>query len=75
MHAEAVRVGALPSSTGLIEDTDELNCAECEASYRLHYDKDTEGSLAYLSILAEEIILARHPHHSETIALDGLEVF
>ena len=43
MHAEAARLGARPSGTGFIQDADELNCEECEASYRLHYDEETGG--------------------------------
>jgi len=76
MHAEAVKVGGRPSRIGLMLDARRaLNCEECSAHYRLHYDSDAEVSLTYWSVLAQEIITARHPHHTDTLVLHQLEKF
>lgn len=76
MHAEAVRVGADPSRVGLIRDTGgQLNCEECDIHYYLYYDREAEESLTYWSMLAQEIITARHPHHRDNVPLDVVERF
>jgi hypothetical protein len=76
MYAEAVKVGVGPSKIGLTHDADSaLNCEECDAHYHLYYDSDAEGSLTYWILLAEEIITARHPYHTDTVALDRVERF
>lgn len=66
MHAKAVKVGVIQC---------ELNCAECHTSYGLFYDSDAEVFLTRRSVLAEEIITARHPYHLDRIALEGLKTF
>lgn len=76
MLAEAVRVGAHPSRVGLIRDTGgQLNCEECATYYYLYYDREAGGSLTYWSILAQEIITARHPRHKDNVFLDVVEQF
>jgi hypothetical protein len=74
MHAEAVKVGARPSRLGLMLDARRaLNCEECSVSYRLHYDRDAEASFTHWTVLAQEIITARHPHHTDNVVLHRLE--
>lgn len=76
MHVEAVKVGVGPPKIGLTHDGGRaLNCEECDAQYHLYYDSDAEGSLTYWRLLAQEIITARHPHHTGNIALDVVERF
>ena len=76
MHAEAVKVGARPSKIGLMHDArSALTCQECDARYHLHYDSDAERSFTYWSVLAQEIITARHPHHADNIVVDRSEKF
>jgi hypothetical protein len=76
MHAEAVKVGACPSRIGLLGDAHRaLNCQECSASYYLHYDRDAEVWFTHWSLLAQEIITARHPHHTDNVVLHQLETF
>ena len=71
MHAEAVKCGGIPSMPGLIHDSSRaMTCAECDASYHLHYDLDAEMSSTLCSILAAEIITARHPDHEQSLALE-----
>lgn len=71
MYIEAVKQGGVPSKPGLIHDSSRpLTCAECDASYHLHYDREAEAKSTVCSILAAEIISARHPDHEERIALD-----
>ena len=71
MHIEAVKRGGVPSKPGLIHDSSRpLTCAECDASSDLHYDREAETKSTVCSILAAEIISARHPDHEERIVLD-----
>ena len=71
MHIEAVKRGGVPSKPGLIHDRSRpLICAECDASYDLHYDREAESKSTVCSILAAEMISARHPDHEERIAVD-----
>jgi hypothetical protein len=72
MHAEAVRYDANPSKQGLIQDDKShlVTCAECNVKYRLHYDGEAEASATFCSILADEIVTARHPDHSSNVVLD-----
>jgi hypothetical protein len=71
MHAEAVRHDAMPSKQGLIQDEDHpVRCAECNVKYHLHYDSEAEASATFCSILADEIVTARHPDHSNIVVLD-----
>ncbi len=76
MHAEAVKLGARPSKIGLMHDArTALSCAECDACYHLYYDSDAEGSFTYWTVLAQEIITARHPNHTDIVVLNRLEKF
>lgn len=76
MHAEGVKVGLRPSRLGLMHDARKvLNCEECDARYELYYDSDAERSFTYWSLLGQEIITARHPHHTDSVALDEVEKF
>ncbi len=76
MHAEAVKIGARPSKIDLMHDARRaLNCEECDARYYLYYDNDAEGSFTHWSLLAEEIITARHPQHTDNVVLSGIETF
>lgn len=76
MHAEGVKVGLRPSQLGLKHDACKvLSCEECHAQYQLYYDSDAEGSFTYWSLLAQEIITARHPQHTDNVALDLVEKF
>lgn len=71
MHAEAVRSDAMPSKRGLLRDEGRpVTCGECEVRYYLHYDTEAEPSVTFCSILADEIVTARHPDHSSYIVLD-----
>lgn len=71
MHAEAVRHDAIPSKQGLLfDESHPVKCAECNVKYYLHYDSEAESSFTFCSILAEEIVTARHPDHSGNVVLD-----
>jgi hypothetical protein len=71
MHAEAVKPGATPSKRGLMEDMSRpVICSECSVKYHLHYDKEAEPAVTFCSILANEIVTARHPDHSSNVFLD-----
>jgi hypothetical protein len=71
MHAEAVRYDAMPSLKGLIHDESySVTCAECSVKYHLHYDSEAEVSATFCSILANEIVTARHPDHKSNVVLD-----
>jgi hypothetical protein len=71
MHAEAVKCGGIPSMPGLIYDSSRaMTCAECDASYHLYYDLDAEMRSTLCSILATEIITARHPDHEPSLVLE-----
>jgi hypothetical protein len=60
---------------GLIHDSSRaISCAECNASYDLHYDLEAEMSSTLCSILAAEIITARHPDHEPTLVLELPEI-
>jgi hypothetical protein len=66
MHAEAVKYGATPLQLGLMHDVGHpLLCDECETEYYLYYDREAQASFTSLSLLAREIITARHPDHRE----------
>jgi hypothetical protein len=74
MHAEAVKTGNRPSRFGLMHDAHKtLNCGECEAQYHLYYDSDAKELFTHWSLVAQEIITARHPHHTDTVDLDRVE--
>ena len=76
MHAEAVKLGARPSKLGLIRDAHwTMKCQECDVCYHVHYDRDAEGSATHWSLLAQEIITARHPDHTDNVDLSRLERF
>jgi hypothetical protein len=71
MHAEAVKHGATPLKPGLMHDIGQsLACDECETEYYLYYDREAKASFTSLSLLACEIITARHPDHRESIILE-----
>ena len=71
MHAEAVKPGAMPSRRGLIEDMSRpVICDECNVKYHLHYDKGAEAAVTFCSVLANEIVTARHPDHSSNVLLE-----
>ena len=71
MHAEAVKTGAIASRRGLIEDMSRpVICDECYVKYHLHYDKGAEAAVTFCSVLANEIVTARHPDHSSSVSLD-----
>lgn len=71
MHAEAVRYDAMPSKRGLLHDESRpVKCDECNVRYYLHYDRYAEASVTFCSILADEIVTARHPDHSGNVVLD-----
>jgi len=71
MHAEAVKPDAMPSKRGLIEDMSRpVTCGECNVKYHLHYDKEAEAAVTFCSILADEIVTARHPDHNDNVVLD-----
>ena len=71
MHAEAVRYDDMPSRRGLIQDEGyAVTCAECDVTYHLYYDSEAEVLATFSSILADEIVTARHPDHSSNVVLD-----
>jgi hypothetical protein len=71
MHAEAVRQGGVPSKPDLIHDASRvMTCDECDVAYSLYYDRDAEPTYTYCSILAAELITARHPNHEQAIVLE-----
>ena len=76
MHAEAVRFGARPSRFGLTSDAHyTIKCEACLVCYRVHYDPDAEGSVTHWSLVAQEVITARHPDHKDNVVLSRLEMF
>lgn len=71
MHAEAVREGAIPSKQGLLfDDSHPVKCSECNVAYFLHYDHEAEAVFTFCSMLADEIVTARHPDHAGNVVLD-----
>jgi hypothetical protein len=71
VHAEAVKCGGIPSMPGLIHDGSRaITCAECHARYDLFYDLEAEMKSTLCSILAAEIITARHPDHEQSLVLE-----
>ena len=71
MHIEVVKQGGVPSKSGLIHDSSRtMTCAECDVSYHLYYDREGEMRSTLSSILAAEIINARHPNHEQRFALE-----
>ncbi len=50
-----------------------MTCEECGAAYFLYYDCDVEPTFTFCSILAAEIITARHPDHEQVIVLEPPE--
>ena len=71
MHAEAVRYVRCRSKRGLLHDESRpVKCDECNVRYYLHYDRYAEASVTFCSILADEIVTARHPDHSGNVVLD-----
>jgi hypothetical protein len=61
----------MPSKRGLKHDSGEvLACAECGLKYRLHCDGQAEMFFTFCSVLASEIITARHPHHDSNVTLE-----
>jgi hypothetical protein len=61
----------MPSKQGLIQDENHpVRCAECSVESHLHYDSEAEASAPFCSILADEIVTARHPDHSGNVVLD-----
>lgn len=71
MHAEVVRYDVMPSRRGLIQDEGyPVTCAECDVKYHLYYDNEAGPSATLCSILADEIVTARHPDHSSNVVLD-----
>jgi len=71
MHAEAVRHDAVPSKwVPLRDDNRPVKCGECDVKYYLHYDSEAEASITLCSILADEIVTARHPEHSGNVVVD-----
>jgi hypothetical protein len=71
MHAEAVKHGSMPSKPGLNHDNGHvITCGECCVQYHLYYDREAEPSFTFCSILATEIITARHPDHHSNIVLE-----
>lgn len=76
MHAEAVKVGARPSKIALMRAANRaLTCQECSACYQLHCDSEAEALFTHWSLLGQEIITARHPHHTDNVVLHRLEKF
>ena len=47
-----------------------MKCAECDVKYYLHYDSEAEASITLCSILADELVTARHPEHGNNVLLD-----
>ena len=76
MHAEAVKDGARPSKFGLMSDAHRpMKPEECDVRYCLHRDSDAKGSATHWILLAQEIITARHPDHTDNVVLNQLEKF
>ena len=74
MHAEAVKQGGMPSKRGLIHDSSRaMTCDECGAEYFLYYDREAKMRFTFCSIMAAEIIPARHPDHEQVIVLELAE--
>lgn len=76
MRVEAVRVTGSPSSDKPRNTADPLLiCEECGVRYSLYCDNEASVSFARWSLLAQEIITSRHPHHCDRVALDRIETF
>src|SRR5437868_1547506 len=75
MHVAAVRnTGA--QKPRWISDTDRLlTCEECGVQYSLYCDNEAVGVFTRWSLLAQEIITARHPHHPDKVILDWIDTF
>jgi len=52
-----------------------LTCKECGVQYTLYCDNDAVNAFTRWSLLAEEVITARHPHHPDKVILDRIEAF
>ena len=72
MHAEAVRIAGCAQN---IRTDHLLTCEECGVQYTLYCDKDAAVSFTHWSLLAQEIITARHPDHTQRVVLDWIETF
>ena len=74
MHVAALRITGAQKPRR--SDTDQLlTCEECGVQYCLYCDNDAVRSFARWSLLAQEIITARHPHHRERVILDWIATF
>jgi hypothetical protein len=61
----------MPPTPGLIHDERRpVTCSECSVKYHLYYDREAEVSVTFCSILADEIVTARHPDHSGNVVLE-----
>jgi hypothetical protein len=47
-----------------------VTCGECNVKYHLHYDSEAPVSVTFRSIVADEIVTARHPDHSGSVVLE-----
>jgi hypothetical protein len=71
MYAEAVRDDTTPSKPGLrVNQGHRVKCSECDVTYLLHYDDEADALFIFCSILADEIVTARHPDHAPNVVLD-----
>lgn len=73
---EALRVTGC-ASTGRPEKAADqiLTCEQCGVQYSLYCDNEAAVSFTCWSLLAQEIITARHPYHDDRVALDRIGSF
>ena len=75
MHVAAVRITDAQKARWINHTDHLLTCEECGVQYSLYCDKDAVGAFSRWSLLAQEIITARHPHHHHKVILDWIEAF
>ncbi len=75
MHVAAVRVTDAQKRRSINDSEPILACEECGEQYSLYCDNDTVAAFTRWSVLAQEIITARHPHHDHKVVLDWIQTF
>ena len=75
MHVAAIRITHTQKSRWFSDTGPLLTCEECGVQYSLYCDNEAVGAFTRWSLLAQEIIIARHPHHTDKVILDGIETF
>jgi hypothetical protein len=75
MHVVAVRITCAQKLRWISEANHLLTCEECGVEYSLYCDREAVRAFTHWSLLAQEIITARHPHHCDKVTLERIETF